>query len=69
MLKGNCRKKNLTICERKISLYKPALSKFTVENVQVFLLHNHLYFAPKLKKTSQYSIKTDFLEGSHVLQN
>ena len=25
MLKGNCRKKNLTTCERKISSYKPAL--------------------------------------------
>ena len=25
MLKGNCRKKHLTTCERKISSYKPAL--------------------------------------------
>ena len=27
MLKGNCRKKNLTACERKISSYKPAFTK------------------------------------------
>ena len=28
MLKGNCRKKNLTTCERKISSHKPAFSHF-----------------------------------------
>ena len=28
MLKGNCRKKNLTTCERKISSYKPAFRNF-----------------------------------------
>ena len=28
MLKGNCRKKNLATCERKISSYKPAFSHF-----------------------------------------
>ena len=27
MLKGNCRKKNLTTCERKNSSYQPALAK------------------------------------------
>ena len=32
------------------------------------LLHNHLYFAPKTRKTSQYLIKTDFPKGNHVLQ-
>ena len=26
-VKGNCRKKNLTTCERKISTYKPALKR------------------------------------------
>ena len=50
MLKGNCRKKNLPICERKISLYKPALSKFTVENVQVFFLTQPSLFCTKTKK-------------------
>ena len=29
MLKGNCRKKNLTTCERKISSYKPAFRNVT----------------------------------------
>ena len=28
MLKGNCQKKNLTTCERKISSYKPAFRNF-----------------------------------------
>ena len=32
------------------------LRAFTVQNVQVFLLHNHLYCAPKPGKTSQYLI-------------
>ena len=31
-----------------------------------FFLHDHLCFAPKPRKTSQYLIKTDFLEGNHV---
>ena len=39
-----------------------------VRNVQPFLLHGHLYSAPKQRKT-QHLIKTDFLEGNHVLQN
>ena len=34
-----------------------------------FLLHDHLCFAPKPRKTSQYLIKTGFPEGNHVLQN
>ena len=34
-----------------------------------FLLHDHLYIAPKPRKTSQGSIETDSPEGNHVLQN
>ena len=33
MLKGNCRKKNLTTCERKISSYKPALRTHFLQNI------------------------------------
>ena len=29
MLKGNCRKKNLTTCERKTSSHKPVSRNFT----------------------------------------
>ena len=45
------------------------LKNLQCEMFKFFLLHNHLYFASKLRKTSQYLIKTDFSEGSHVLQN
>ena len=34
MLKGNCRKKNLTTCERKISSYKPAFRKPVILNIE-----------------------------------
>ena len=36
MLKGNCRKKNLTTCKRKISSYKPALKKCVLQNFASF---------------------------------
>ena len=35
MLKGNCWKKNLTTCERKISLYKPAFTEAAIERCSV----------------------------------
>ena len=35
MLKGNCRKKNLTTYERKISSYKPALKDYCVRIIHV----------------------------------
>ena len=39
MLKGNCGKKNLTTCDRKISSYKPALrTPFLTEHLWWLLL-------------------------------
>ena len=40
-----------------------------MQNVKVFLLQDHLFFVPKIKKAPQYLIKTDFPEGNHILQN
>ena len=44
MLKGNCRKKNLTTCERKTSSYKPAFtnsSHFPKRNYVNFYFHEN----------------------------
>ena len=48
MLKGNCRKKNLTTCERKISSYKPAFTEVTENRVNDHYPRN-IYIKVSLK--------------------
>ena len=51
MLKGNCRKKNLTTCEGKISLYKPTLRMLN------FSLHIFGHAGIRLDKKAKVSFK------------
>ena len=53
----------------KIHINKDFLVNLQCEIFKYFLLHNHLYFTPKPRKTYQYLIKTDFSDSNHVLQN
>ena len=68
MLKGNCRKKNLTTCERKISSYKPALKcRRRRNNAFLYLTHTLVFEYSNICRPIWTKLRTQSFWKENVL--
>ena len=68
-MKENCRKKNLTTCERKISSYKPALRTTFLLNTPRRLLPLILFIKKGPRWKNRLKIISNFLSWFEVISN